>query len=91
MVLNKGTKKSQNLARLHKSEKSFEPSQSDPSYQIVDQLDNIWGSYMVDFDGAYGENQDIPKHELRRLAQLLRLMEKNIAAVLVEFERRLDV
>jgi hypothetical protein len=69
--------------------KSFKPSQSDPSYEVIDRLDNIWGGYMVDFDGAYSENQDISKQELRRLTQILQLMEKNCAAVRVEFQRRL--
>ena len=45
--------------------------------------------YMVDFDGAYSENRDIPKQELRRLTQVLQFMEKNCAAVRVEFQRRL--
>jgi hypothetical protein len=88
MSLNQISKSSQNLRGLQ-SEKPFEPSRSDPSYQVVDHLDNIWGGYMVDFDGAYSENRDIPKQELRRLTQVLQFMEKNCAAVRVEFQRRL--
>src|ERR1700694_132305 len=88
MALNQVAKDSQNPARLQKSEKSFEPSPSDPSYQIIDLLDNIWGGYMADFDGAYSENQDIPKQQLRRLTQILQVMEKTCAVARLEFERR---
>jgi hypothetical protein len=83
-------KGSQNIAQLNKIANSFESRQSDPSFQIIDLLDNIWCGYMVDFDGTYSENQDIPKQELRRLTQILQLMEKNCAVARVEFERRLN-
>jgi translation initiation factor 2 alpha subunit (eIF-2alpha) len=90
MAVNQVAKNS-HVTSLNRIAKSLKPSQSDPSYEVIDRLDNIWGSYMADFDGAYSENQDISKQELRRLTQILQLMEKNIAAVRLEFERRLDV
>jgi hypothetical protein len=89
MAVNQVAKNSQ-VTSLNKIAESFKPSQSDPSYEVIDLLDNIWGGYMADFDCAYSENQDIPKPKLRRLTHILRLMEKNCAAVRVEFERRLN-
>jgi hypothetical protein len=88
MALNQSTKNS-HVGSLNRTAKSFKPSQSDPSYEVIDRLDNVWGGYMADFDGAYSEDQDIPKQELRRLTQILQFMEKNCAAVRVEFQRRL--
>jgi hypothetical protein len=89
MALNQSIRKS-HVTSLNEIA-SFEPSQSDPSFEIMDRLDNIWCGHMAGFDCAYGENQDLPKQELRRLTMFLQAMEKYCAAVRVEFERRLDV
>jgi hypothetical protein len=63
----------------------------EPSYEILDLLDNTWGGYMMRYDGAYGESQDIPKQELRRLTRILKQMERNVAVVRAEFERRIKI
>jgi hypothetical protein len=62
----------------------------DPSYQIVDLLDNTWSGQMAQYDGGYSESHDIPNEELRYMTMILKKMEMNIAIVRAEFERRLN-
>ncbi|SHG43852.1 hypothetical protein [Bradyrhizobium erythrophlei] len=80
---------SNNSVSSHSDQKYIESKLGDPSYQILDLLDNMWCGCMARYDGAYNESQDIPKRELWRLAKILQQMEENVTIVRSEFERRL--
>jgi hypothetical protein len=62
----------------------------DPTYQVIDVLDNTWSGQMAPYDGGYSESHDIPNKELRHLTMILKKIEMNIAIVRAEFERRLN-
>jgi hypothetical protein len=82
---------SKNSLSLNSDQKYIEFGIEDPSYQILDLLDNTLAGYLVGYDGAYSEGQDIPKQELRRLTSILKQMEKDLTIVRSEFERRLTI
>jgi hypothetical protein len=82
-------KASENSTSPDRDQKVIESKIGGPSYEIIDLLDNTWCGYMMPYDGVYGESQDIPKQELRRLTSILKQMETHVITVRSEFERRI--